>query len=117
MREKSIGRTNYGGNVDILKGFQKKYLKGLAHGMKPVVFVGQKGFSPSVIKAVEEALNTHELIKVKFIEFKEKDQKKKISDAIEKETASGVVGMIGHMTIFYRQHKDPEKRKITLPSR
>lgn len=103
--------------MDILKGFQKKYLKGLAHGMKPVVFVGQKGISPSVIKAVDEALNIHELIKVKFIEFKEKGQKEKISNAIEQETASGVVGMIGHMTIFYRQQTDPEKRKITIPKR
>ena len=53
-----------------LKGYQKKYLKGLAHGMKPLVFVGQKGLSPAVIKAVDESLKKHELIKLKFIDFK-----------------------------------------------
>ena len=103
--------------MEKLKGYQKKYLKGLVHGRKPLVFVGQKGLSPTVTQAVDEALEKHELIKVKFIDFKEKDQKEKIVGAIEKETASELVGMVGHMAIFYRQQKDPEKRKIHVPQR
>ncbi len=103
--------------MENLKGYQKKYLKGLAHGMKPQVFVGQKGISASVTQAANAALETHELIKVKFVDFKEKGQKKKIAVAIEKETASVLVGMIGHMAIFYRQQRDPEKRKIQVPKR
>jgi len=103
--------------MEKLKGFQKQYLKGLAHGLKPVVFVGQKGITPEVAKAIAEALNQHELIKVKFIEFKEKNQKEKIAGAIEKETASEQVGMIGHVAVFFRQQEDPEKRKIALPKR
>jgi len=98
-----------------MKGYQKKYLKGLAHGMKPTVFVGQKGVVPSVVKALDEALDQHELIKVKFVEFKEKGQKKEITGVLEKETDSELVGIIGHMAIFYRRQKDPEKRKIELP--
>ena len=103
--------------MDELQGFQKKYVKGLAHGMKPLVFVGQKGLSPAVTRAVDESLEKHELIKVKFIEFKEKDQKKDIAESIEKETASKLVGMIGHIAIFYRLQQDPQKRKIMLPER
>ncbi len=103
--------------MENLKGYQKKYLKGLAHGMKPLVFVGQKGISANVTKAVNASLETHELIKVKFLDFKEKDQKKKIAAAIAKETASVLVGMIGHMAIFYRRQQDPEKRKIQVPQR
>jgi RNA-binding protein len=103
--------------VEKLKSYQKKYLKGLVHGMKPLVFVGQKGLSPSLTKAVDESLEKHELIKVKFIEFKEKSQKEKIAYAIEKETSSELVGMIGHIAIFYRQQKDTEKRKIHVPKR
>ncbi len=100
-----------------LKGYQKKYLKGIVHGMKPLVFVGQKGLSPTLINAVDESLEKHELIKIKFIDFKEKNQKEEISGAIEKETASELVGMVGHVAIFYRQQKDPEKRKINVPKR
>ena len=104
-------------NVEKLKGYQKKYLKGLAHGMKPVAYVGQKGLSPTVSQAIDESLATHELIKVKFVDFKEKDQKEEIADAIEQETASELVGMIGHVAIFYRKQPDPEKRRIEVPKR
>ena len=103
--------------MEKLKGYQKKYLKGLVHGMKPVVFVGQKGLSSTVTRAVHESLEKHELIKVKFGDFKEKSEKKEMAGIIEKETASQLVGMIGHIAIFYRQQKDPEKRKIRVPKR
>jgi RNA-binding protein len=104
-------------NVEKLKGYQKKYLKGLAHGIKPLVFVGQKGLSSTVSQAIDESLATHELIKVKFVDFKDKDQKEEIADAIEQETASELVGMIGHVAIFYREQPDPEKRRIDVPKR
>ncbi len=103
--------------VGKLIGYQKKYLKGLAHGIKPVAYVGQKGLSPTLLKAIDESLTKHELIKVKFIEFKEKEQKHEIADSIEQETASELVGMIGHVAILYRQQPDPEKRKIEVPKR
>jgi len=103
--------------VEKLKGYQKKYLRGLAHGMKPLVFVGQKGISPALTEAVDESLKKHELIKVKFIDFKEKSQKEEIAGVIEKETASELVGMIGHIAIFYRQQKKKKKRKIDTPNR
>jgi RNA-binding protein len=103
--------------VEKLKGYQKKYLKGLVHGMKPVVFIGRKGLSPTVTRAVDESLEKHEIVKVKFSDFKEKSLKKEMAGVIEKQTESELVGMIGHMAIFYRQHKDPEKRKIQVPKR
>jgi len=103
--------------METLKGYQKKFLKGLAHGLKPVVFIGQKGLSGGLIGSIHDALDTHELIKVKFIEFKEKQQKAAMAEAIEAETDCRLVGIIGHTAIFYRQHADPEKRKIQLPLR
>ena len=104
-------------NVGKLKGFQKKYLKGLAHGIKPLVYVGQNGLSSTVAQAIDETLETHELIKVKFVDFKEKAKKEEIAAAIEQETASELVGMIGHVAILYREQRDPEKRRIKIPKR
>ena len=98
-----------------LSGAQKKYLRGLAHKLKPVVFIGQKGFAASVVTALDEAFNTHELIKVKFNEFKEKEEKQEIISAIEDKTGSSLCGLIGHTAIFFRQNPDPEKRKIDFP--
>ncbi|MFW6081352.1 MAG: YhbY family RNA-binding protein [Desulfosalsimonas sp.] len=98
-----------------LKGYQRTHLRGLAHSIKPLVFIGQKGLSPPVIDAVNEALDSHELVKVKFQDFKEKEQKKEIAGEIEKETEAEMVGIIGHMAIFYRRQPDPGKRKIRIP--
>ena len=100
-----------------LEGFQRKYLRGLAHTMKPVIFIGQKGLTPQVVNSAKDAIESHELIKVKFNDFKEKEQKEEISARIEEETGAENVGMIGHTVIFYRQKTDPEKRRISLPRR
>lgn len=100
-----------------LKGYQRKYLRGLAHALKPVVQIGQKGMTDSVVESVEEALDIHELIKVKFVEHKEKDQKAYFSEIVEKKTGAEMVGMIGHTAIFYRRHADPEKRTIRVPEK
>ena len=103
--------------MEKLKGYQKKYLKGLAHGIKPVAYVGQNGLTPMVSQAIDESLATHELIKVKFVDFKEKVHKEEITAAIEQETASELVGIIGHVAIFYRRHQDPDKIRIEVPKR
>lgn len=100
-----------------LKGYQKKFLKGLAHGLKPVVFVGQKGITANLIDAVHKALETHELIKIKFVEFKDKQQKARLAEKVAAEADCQLVGMIGHMAIFYRQQTDADKRSIELPQR
>lgn len=100
-----------------LKGFQRKYLRGLAHSMKPTVLIGQKGCTDTVIRSIIDALSTHELIKVKFVDLKDKARKNEVLGAIEKKTECENVGMIGHTAILYREHHDPEKRRINLPER
>lgn len=98
-----------------LKGSERTYLRGLAHHLKPVVIVGEQGITDQLIQATNEALDLHELIKVKFNSFKE--QKKTLAQDIEERTQSEMVGMIGHIAMFYRQQPDPEKRKIQVPKR
>lgn len=100
-----------------LKGFQKRFLRGLAHSLKPVVFVGQKGVTDALKNALNDALDHHELVKVKFIEFKAKEQKLAVVEQIEQSMPCETVGLVGHTAIFFRQQNDPEKRKIVLPQR
>ena len=101
----------------MLQGYQRKFLRGLAHRLKPVVLIGQSGLTEAVLKSADAALNNHELIKIKFNAFKEKDRKKKIISAIETKTRSDSVGLIGHTAIFYREQTDPDKRQIQLPQK
>ena len=98
-----------------LTSTQAKYLRGIAHGLKPVVFIGQKGFTDALIRSTEEAFDSHELIKIKFIDYKEKKQKTEIARTLGERTGSHLAGMVGHIAIFYRQHPEAEKRKIMLP--
>ncbi len=98
--------------MEPLKGSQRKYLRAQAHHLKPLVIIGAKGVTDQLLGSVDRALNDHELIKVKFGEFKE--AKKEISEEIAKATRSELVGLIGNIAIFYRRHPDPEKRKIKI---
>ncbi|MFH1136321.1 MAG: ribosome assembly RNA-binding protein YhbY [Pseudomonadota bacterium] len=103
--------------MDDLKGFQKKYLRELAHHLKPVVLVGQRGLSGQVLESINQALDDHELIKIKFLDAKEKEAKSELSTQVVEETGARVVGMVGHTVILYRPREDPAARKIQLPRR
>ena len=100
-----------------LKGYQKKHLRGLAHGLKPIVQIGGEGVTEGVIRAIDDGLFHHELIKIKFNDLKEKDQKEAITGEVAAKTGSVQVGMIGHTALLYRRQADPEKRKIAIPAR
>jgi RNA-binding protein len=103
--------------MEPLKGFQKKYLRGLAHDLKPIVLIGKEGLMAGVVRAVNEGLARHELIKIKFIDCKEKEQKEEMTADLSARTGSETVGMIGHTVTLYKEQPDPEKRKIAVPTR
>lgn len=92
---------------------QRKHLRGLAQKLDAVILIGKQGVSDSLLKATDEALDSHELIKVKFNDFKE--EKRELTEEIAAKTRCHVAGMIGHVAILFRQQADPEKRHIDLP--
>lgn len=95
-----------------LTGSEKKHLRGLAHSVKPTAFIGKNGITQEVLDAVEIALNAHELIKIKFTDYKE--DRKPLSAEVAEKSQSVLCGVIGNNAILYRRHSDPEKRKIKL---
>ncbi len=99
--------------MEPLTGAQRRYLRSLAHHLDPICFVGKNGLTDAVVQAIGVAFDTHELLKLKFIDGKK--EKRELSAAIEQRTNSAVVGLIGNIAILYRQHTDPEKRRIQLP--
>ena len=101
--------------MEKLAGFQRKHLRGLAHDLKPIVHIGTKGLTPALLEAVSAALMDHELIKIKFLDFKE--EKKNISEEIAAHTQGEIVGLIGNIAVLYREHPDPERREIAVPQR
>ena len=98
-----------------LKGSQRKYLRGLAHGLNPAAFVGQKGLTDALVSEVNQGLDAAELIKVKFVDNKEKETKTALAQEIAQRTQSHLAGLIGHVAIYYREHRETEKRTIKIP--
>lgn len=90
---------------------QRQFLKGLAHHLSPVVILGGNGLTEGVLAEIDNALNHHELIKVK-IAGADREVKQLIIDAIVRETKAVNVQTIGHILVLYRQSDD---KKITLP--
>ena len=96
-----------------LSGAEKKYLRGLAHNLNPIIQIGKTGVEGKVVAHIDLILRDHELIKVRFNEFKE--ERKELAAVIADQTQSDLVGMIGNIAILYREHPDKDKRKV-LPS-
>ncbi|WP_288063099.1 ribosome assembly RNA-binding protein YhbY [Rodentibacter caecimuris] len=90
---------------------QKQFLKGLAHHLNPVVMLGGNGLTEGVLAEIENALDHHELIKVK-IAGADRETKQLIIDAIVRETHASNVQTIGHILVLY---KASEEKKIQLP--
>jgi RNA-binding protein len=95
-----------------LSGSERKYLRGVAHGYQPVVQIGKVGLSENVLAAIEAAIEANELIKVKIAA--ERAEREALVPVIEERIACECVATVGRMAIFYRQHPDAEKRKISL---
>ncbi|MEM7352057.1 MAG: ribosome assembly RNA-binding protein YhbY [Acidobacteriota bacterium] len=96
-----------------LTGFQKKHLRGLAHSLQPVVRIGRGGLSDGVLAELDEALESHELIKIKL--GADRDERRRISEEIGAGLDAALVGAIGRVAILFRPARDPEKRRIKVP--
>lgn len=92
---------------------QKKYLRTLAHELKPIVYIGQQGLNDAVLKDTDRALDDHELIKIRFVDYK--DEKKELSEKIAAHTGAALLGIKGHMACFYRPSPLEQKKQIALP--
>ena len=94
-----------------LTGKQARFLRGLGHHLQPVVMIGKEALSDAVLATLEEALATHELIKVKLQEGCLLDRREAATTMAEK-TGAAVAQVLGKTILLYRQG---EKAKINLP--
>ncbi len=95
-----------------LAGFQRKHLRKLAHGLKPVVSVGEAGLTPAIGRALEDALAHHELVKVKL---HQPEDKKAAAAELARMGGAELCGLVGHTVILYRRNE--ESPRIEVPER
>lgn len=100
-------------SMTTLTSAQRKWLRGQAHALKPIVQIGKQGLTEGTIRQVDEALDAHELIKVQAVVPRE--EKEEIATRLASEVDAEVAGRIGHVIILYREHPDPDERVYELP--
>lgn len=95
----------------MLTGKQKRFLRGMGHSLKPVITVGKGEVSEALTKETDEALQAHELIKVKILEsclLDRHDVAQELADTCKADVAQ----VLGRTFLLYRQGKEP---KLELP--
>lgn len=89
---------------------QTRHLRALAHSLKPVVMVGEKGVSEALLAELDQALEAHELIKVSIAA--ERDERRAYTDALCSNSGAELIQIIGRISILYRPAKKP---RLQLP--
>ncbi|CAH2030659.1 ribosome assembly RNA-binding protein YhbY [Trichlorobacter ammonificans] len=95
----------------MLTGKQKRHLRSLGHGLKPVVLIGKKEIDDHLVAETVAALACHELIKVKVLENCGLDRHE-ASELLAEATSSEVAQVLGKTFLLYRP---AEKPVIVLP--
>lgn len=93
---------------------QRSYLKGLAMKIDPIFQIGKSSLTPEITKAIAEALEARELIKITVLKNC-LDDGGSIASVLAERTHSEVVQVIGRRIVLYKQAKEESKRKINLP--
>lgn len=95
-----------------LSGKQRRYLRSLGHHRDVVVQLGREGISDSLVGAVDQALATHELVKVR-VGQNAPEERHQAAAALAERTRSEVVQVLGDTILLYRARE--EEPGIELP--
>ena len=95
----------------ILTSTQRQLLKARAHDLRPVVTLGAAGLTEMVLREIDRALVSHELIKIK-VPLNDRGERAQVAtDAAEKMSAA-IVQSIGKMIVLFRpQPESAEKQE------
>lgn len=89
---------------------QRKTLEKMAHDLNPVVIIGGAGVTEGVEQMVAKTLADHELIKIKFNEYK--DDKIELANELAQKSDATLVRVIGNVAILYKEAEEEKDRKI-----
>jgi RNA-binding protein len=97
-----------------LTGKERAELRAEAHHLSPTVHVGQHGLTPALIGALDDALRTRELVKVK-LGNKDDVKPKDFAGSLAKATHSDVVQVIGKTATLFRENPDLDRKRGDIP--
>lgn len=96
----------------MLTSKQRAKLASMANTLEPVVHLGKAGAADGVSSALDRALEDHELVKLRFVDFK--GERRELAAALAEKNRADLVRVIGNVAILFRRNPDPEKRVVEL---
>jgi RNA-binding protein len=84
-----------------LTGAQKRALKSRAQLLEAVIRIGQSGVTDALLQSLDNALSQHELVKVRFADFKE--ERKTLAPQLAERTSSALIQQVGNVAVFFRK--------------
>lgn len=89
----------------MLNNQDKKYLRGLAQNLSPLVQIGKSGLSMNVYDTLDTALEAHELVKVNLLKTAPLETREAAIECAAN-THAEVVHIVGRTYILYRRSKE-----------
>ena len=92
---------------------QRREYRAIAHNLKPVIIVGDKGLSEGLQEELERALNDHELIKIK-VASQDREARQEAITALCESSGAELVQTIGKIAVILRRAKQPNPKLSNL---
>lgn len=92
---------------------QRREYRGIAHHLKPVIIIGEKGLTEGLQQELERALNDHELIKVK-VASADREQREEIISELCRSAGAQRVQTIGKIAVIMRRAAKPNPKLSNL---
>src|SRR5258708_19809648 len=93
--------------MEPLTNAEIRTFKAQAQRLKATLKIGKEGISPKFLAALDDALKYHELVKVKFDDFK--DQKKELSPQLAEKTSTYLITRVATVVVLYRPNHPTKK--------
>ncbi|KPQ28638.1 MAG: RNA-binding protein [Marinobacter excellens HL-55] len=96
-----------------LSSEQRREYRAIAHNLKPVIIVGDKGLSEGLQDELDRALNDHELIKIK-VASQDREARQEAIKALCEASKAELVQTIGKIAVILRRAKKPNPKLSNL---
>ena len=97
-----------------MTGKERAVLRADAHRLKPTVHVGAAGLTDALLESCNDALRTHEMVKValgKQLDIPAKVAARQLAESL----GADVIQVIGKMATIYRFNPELKRSKGDLP--
>jgi RNA-binding protein len=92
---------------------QRREYRAIAHNLKPIIIIGDKGLSEGVQEELDRALNDHELIKIK-VASTDRDVRQETINQLCTSNKAELVQTIGKIAVILRRTKKPNPKLSNL---